>query len=141
MGNFLVKLGAKYLEWSTIVDAPVTYLLTRDEMREYLRDEYGRSGSRDTEERLARCDQYGTSSLYQTRDSLIANNRAGDGDTSLTLDELIAKYQAPPFRLDTEAFDGLVADAKEALTHMGQQQPEELVHEGPRAFAAAKRKP
>lgn len=50
MGRFLIRLdgdeGPRYLEWSTIVDAPVTFGMTREELATHYRDEYGRAGRR-----------------------------------------------------------------------------------------------
>lgn len=69
MARLIVKLVDKkdnnreyYLDWSTIVDAPVTYGLSRKEFDAYYRDEYGRMGMPEYETRMARVDAKGTSS-------------------------------------------------------------------------------
>lgn len=91
MPKCLVKLGSKYVEYSTIVDAPVTAPMTRVEMAQYLRDEYGRSEEHATEERLARCDAKGTSSLLEpSAESAVACNRFGPGESEMSYSELIA---------------------------------------------------
>ena len=80
MGQFIVKVtapdGPRYLEWSTIVDAPVTYGMTLAEFRRHYRREYGASGMRELPERLA----------------FVENNRAGAGETCLTLAQIVDHY-------------------------------------------------
>lgn len=93
MAKFIVKLDDYYLEWSTIVDAPTTYGMSEDEFREYYRDEYGRNGSLDLEERLERCKKYGTSMIPgHTPEDLIVCNRAGPEESELTLKQIKSVY-------------------------------------------------
>jgi hypothetical protein len=96
MGTFIVKLPhatRPYIEYSTIVDAPATRGLTRDELVAHYREEYGERGVAALDARIARADEYGTSSLMgapgerSARDE-VALNRAGKGETCLTLEQL-----------------------------------------------------
>ena len=63
--RYIIKLstprGDRYLEWSTIVDAPVTYGMPLDEFTAYYRDQYGAEGMRALPERMARVEAKGTS--------------------------------------------------------------------------------
>jgi hypothetical protein len=80
-----------FLEWSTIVDAPVTYGMNEEEFLEYLKT-YQKCGLEHTQERIERAKKTGTSSLCYTFDELISFNRAGENETCLTYDELVEKY-------------------------------------------------
>lgn len=93
MGRYIIKLDGHYLEWSTVVDAPVTFGMTLEELRDYYRGEYGYAGSQDLDERLARVEIHGTSA-YSGRDvlSMIRRNRAGPGEVPLHVVEIIEFY-------------------------------------------------
>jgi len=100
MGKFIIKMekegDERYMEWSTIVDAPVTYGLRYDEFLAYYREEHGRRDMDDLLSefgRMARVQKNGTSehgveSVHDT----ISNNRAGDKESHLTYDEIWQKY-------------------------------------------------
>jgi hypothetical protein len=97
MARFIVKLNDGhrdfYLEWSSVVDAPVTYGMSLAEFRAYYREEYGNSSMDELERRLDRVNLRGTSCF--TADSakdLISFNRAGKGETCLTLEQVIDAY-------------------------------------------------
>lgn len=82
-----------YLEWSSVIDAPVTYGMTLEEFKAYYREEYGRKGMEDLDQRLTRVEASGTShALFRSVDDEIANNRAGENCTCLTKDQLIEVY-------------------------------------------------
>lgn len=82
----------EYVEWSTVVDAPVTYAMTRDEMTDYLREEYGRQREHETPARLARCDVRGHSALWpsagNSAEDFIRGNHAGQDGREASLAEL-----------------------------------------------------
>jgi hypothetical protein len=61
MGRFIIKLKDFYLEWSTVVDAPITYGMTLDELKGHIKEEYGNEGLNELEHRLTRVDTKGTS--------------------------------------------------------------------------------
>jgi hypothetical protein len=81
-----------YFEWSTIVDAPVTYGMSLEEFKQHYRERYGSEGMRVLGDRLDRVHVNGTSSLargYHTVDALIEGNRAGPNESELSKEELI----------------------------------------------------
>lgn len=97
MSRFLIKLSSGdkswYLEWSTIVDAPVTRFDSVEELKEYYQREYGRSAMYELDQRLARVEEKGTSSMIdKSVDSVISYNRAGANETCLTKDQIIKYY-------------------------------------------------
>lgn len=97
MGRCLIKIPdgdrSWYLEWSSVVDAPVTYGMSLEELHEYIKDEYGREGLHDLPERLMRVEKYGASALpVRWVAEVIACNRAGEGETKLTLTQIRDYY-------------------------------------------------
>lgn len=103
MGRYIVKLEDQgvdyYLEYSTVVDAPVTYGMTLNEFKAYYKDQYGREGMRNLQERLDRVTEIGTSSrIDDSVDEVFSCNRAGVGETKITKEEIIEIYirQRPP---------------------------------------------
>lgn len=98
MPRFIVKLergpAAWYLEWSTVVDAPVSYGMPLAEFREYVRAEEGSRGLAELDARLERAEAQGTS-LVGSRESArdaVAFNRAGPSESCLTYDELVEEF-------------------------------------------------
>jgi hypothetical protein len=109
MPKYIFKVGEnEYLEWSTIVDAPVSYIYTREGMARYLSQRAGYSGYptsgnpeqdlRDIEQRLVRADTQGTSDMTvdgpQSLDDLMGYNRAGPNEACLTPQEVIEAVRA-----------------------------------------------
>lgn len=95
MSRPIVKLAEnEYLEWSSIVDAPTTYIVDREKMKAYLKKEY-HSSEEEVESRLKRADLYGTSYLHvnESAKELLAWNRAGDKETCLTFEEIREKFK------------------------------------------------
>lgn len=97
MSRFIVKLNDGhrdfYLEWSSVVDAPVTYGLSLDEFKSYYREEYGNSSMAEFERRLDRVNLRGTSCFTaDSAEQLVKYNRAGKGETCLTLEQIIDAY-------------------------------------------------
>lgn len=81
-----------FLEWSTGVDAPITFGMSESELREHVREEYGAVGIADLDERIARCRKRGTSSRIGSLEGYISTNRAGAGETRLTTAQIIDAY-------------------------------------------------
>jgi hypothetical protein len=102
MARTIAEFGGKYLEWSSVVDAPVTYLMSREEFLTYLTEEYGRAGVLDFETRMARVDAQGTSSkLGTTKESLLSFNRAGPDESCITTEAAMGvAYTRPDIRVD-----------------------------------------
>jgi hypothetical protein len=86
--------GERFLEWSTVVDAPVTLGMTEDELRHWHRAEYGRYEDDATiDARIERCRASGTSSFIPSSvEAVVRYNRAGPDETCLTLEEIVADY-------------------------------------------------
>ena len=89
MGEGILKIGGKYLLWSTISDAPVSYGMTLDELRAHVKEETGRRGLLELERRLMRVEEKGTS-FYQDRcvEDTIQFNYAGEDRTCLAIDQI-----------------------------------------------------
>lgn len=78
-----------YFDWSTVVDAPVTAPLTRQEYIDSNAAEYNCVD--ELMVRLDRADKKGTSSMIDDSfDSVIQGNRAGEKESHLSKDKLIA---------------------------------------------------
>jgi hypothetical protein len=99
MGNGIVRLERDgqewFLEWSTIVDAPVTYGMDKAELRAYVKEKYGTDGLEHLDPRINRARAHGHSFMddpSETAADYIVPNRAGPGETELSLDELIDAY-------------------------------------------------
>lgn len=97
MGRYIIKINDKFFLWSTVVDAPITYGLTMDELTESIRFEYGQRGVDELPERLERVQKHGHSALFDmTLAELLDGNRAGENETTITVDEIYQKYAVPP---------------------------------------------
>jgi hypothetical protein len=93
MSRYIVKIKDYYLDWSTIVDAPITFGLVLEEFNKYYKEEYGRVGMLNLPERLNVADKKGTSALdYDDLEDLVTFNRAGPEESCLTLDEIYSAY-------------------------------------------------
>ncbi len=98
MPRYIVKLTDEnvdyYMEWSTIVDAPITFGMSLEEFKEYYQEEYGRRGMEDEfENRMKRVEKKGTSSIIDSSvEAVISCNLAGDEGECLTRQEIIQKY-------------------------------------------------
>lgn len=96
MGRCTIKLAKdKYLEWSTIVDAPITFVQSREEHAAYLLSEYGNHYKEEIEPRLQRADERGHSwqgAPYKNARDAICANRAGPKERNLSLEQIIKIY-------------------------------------------------
>ena len=93
MGRYPVEFGGRYCEWSTVVDAPVTNLMTLEQLREYVRVEQGQHGLDALPGRLERVARQGTSALGgTTRADLLGFNRAGPNESCLDSEEAIVAH-------------------------------------------------
>jgi hypothetical protein len=87
MGRYIAKLGDDaYCDWSTVVDAPVSWVVPRDSAVA----EWG-------EERVSRADRNGTSILDgypagTTPEEIVRGNRAGPKESRLTVAEIIVRF-------------------------------------------------
>lgn len=97
MGRCIIKLteGKRswYLEWSTIVDAPITYGMSLSQFQRHIKDRYGSEGLNELPARLARVEEHGTSAHCDASEVDTAwLNRAGKGETRLTYTEMVKMY-------------------------------------------------
>ena len=94
-----------YVIWCTSLDAPITTVMTYDQMILYInnweddKDFFKSMKKKQFLELLANAKKWGVSTqLVHSENNLdnvlelISDNRAGDGDEPLSLDELIIKY-------------------------------------------------
>lgn len=102
VARFQTPDGWRYLEWSTVVDAPITFGMPLDEFEDWYRDEYGRDGvERFRDVLLSRFDRVvqdadgnlvmaSTTSEFKPRvEDLVLRNRAGDDGTELTMEQIV----------------------------------------------------
>ncbi len=94
MPHYILKIktakGPRYIDWSTIVDAPVSGALTRAEIKEHWKRTYGSAASVDIGDRLKDADKYGTDCFdHSTIEQVIGGNRAGPRESELTLAQII----------------------------------------------------
>lgn len=90
MPTYIIKIENYYLEWSTIVDAPISYGASLEEFRQYYQGKYGSEGMLD--ERLKRVEKSGCSAYHYDLDTLISCNRAGKDETCLTKEQIYQSY-------------------------------------------------
>jgi hypothetical protein len=128
MGRFIAEFGGKYCEWSTVVDAPITYLLSESELREHIRQQYGEEGLAVLGSRMARVAQYGCSGDGYTRQDLLGYNRAGPDESHLATEADIVRYFTPPAPGEEEpeaashvALSGVLLAALENATNPAHQ--------------------
>ncbi len=62
MPRYICHLDGKFFEWSTVVEAPVTIAVTRDQFTEYYQQEYGRANMGDLPDRMDRAEKTSCSS-------------------------------------------------------------------------------
>lgn len=94
MGTFIIKMRDYYLEWSTVMDAPVTFGMSLPEFKKYYRAEYGRWGMEDLEGRLERVEEHGSSARlgFHRPPELFHGNCAGPDESELAKDEIFTAY-------------------------------------------------
>jgi len=93
MSRIIIQLKDFYLEWSSIVHAPITFGMNKKEFELYHHDEYSANGHWDFRERMKRVTEAGTSSHHgMTVKEVISNNHAGPEETELTFDEIYQAY-------------------------------------------------
>lgn len=82
-----------YMEWSTVVDAPVSSLMSLEAFKDWYLGRYPYDHD-DLSDRLERVHEYGTSSLEGTTpEDYLSCNRAGEDESYLTKAEIIAQYR------------------------------------------------
>lgn len=116
MGVILKLAEDKYVEWSGVVDAPVSSVMGKKEVEEYLKILHSREEKVEYEtdpkilamkkeiveskvkQRMERVETNGTSSAMagDTMENTVAGNRAGPREKTLTVTEIIELYTYTP---------------------------------------------
>jgi hypothetical protein len=83
-----------YMEWSTVVDAPITFGCNLEEFTEYYRNEYGRDGMALFEERIKRVEEKGISAFppFDNLENFLKNNRAGEQEKYLDKEAILSYF-------------------------------------------------
>jgi hypothetical protein len=93
MPHYVLKIkGTKktrYIIWSTIVDAPIIYDMTRTDLKKYWEEEYGRSGMRNFDRMMETVEETG-SSIGENPKEIMKGNRAGKNERPLSYDRIVA---------------------------------------------------
>ncbi len=92
MPTMIVAFGELYCEWSTVVDAPVTVLMSEDDFISHYKEEYGNTGIIGLGARMTLAERTGSSSTMYTKQSLLCANHAGEEGAWLSEQGIIAKY-------------------------------------------------
>ena len=84
----------RFVEWSTVVDAPVTYSMSQEELTKWHREEFGRRDHEaNFQDRLQRTIESGTSLRPpQSAKDAVVGNLAGVDEAEISLDEIAARY-------------------------------------------------
>jgi hypothetical protein len=93
MGRAVVKIKDRYFEWSSIVDAPISYGMTFEQLMGYYRYQYGQSGVEGLERDRAKLEETGTTYRRHTAEEVIDMNRAGENEEKLTADEIYERFR------------------------------------------------
>jgi hypothetical protein len=118
---YIVKLGDFYLEWSTIVDAPVNVFKSRERLKKYYMDQAGECFNESGFARkMALVDVYGTDSgvsidVEKAVERTIRRNRAGSKESELTLDEIYRVYCLGEKLDEWSPFDKMVGPIDEGV--------------------------
>ena len=106
MSRFILKtqhpelLTPVYAEYSTVVDAPVTYFMSLADFLIHYREEYGNSGMEDLKERMKRVESKGTSAMmYDSFEDTVRYNHAGPRGSRLSQVDIVRAF------LSEEAYD------------------------------------
>ena len=98
MAHSIIRLNDSsrdyYLEYSSVVDAPVTFGVSLEEFTHGYRLKYGtESLKQEFPDRMKRVEEKGTSSyMYVSVEEELTCNRAGKGETRLTIPQIIDAY-------------------------------------------------
>ncbi len=95
MPRYVLKIKGKketrYMIWSTIVDAPILYDMTREDVVKWWKREYGWSGQYGFDHMMKQVEETG-SSINESPREIIKCNRAGKNERSMSYENIIACY-------------------------------------------------
>lgn len=93
MGRGIVKLAEdKYVEWSTVVDAPISEVFNHKEAQFKIGADF---------DRLDRLNETGTTFVNRTAEDFLSFNRAGENESHLTAAEIVELYTEKTTQKDT----------------------------------------
>ena len=98
MSKYIIKIIDQkenknyYLEWSSIIDAPVTHGMNLKTFKKYYKKKYGTSSMILLKERLKRVEKQGTSAIGNKLEDILCYNRAGEKETTLNKEQILNKY-------------------------------------------------
>lgn len=100
MGQAIIKIKDRYFLYSTIVDAPITPGLTKEEMRRYMLGEAAAEAKLHFEASMRAVEEKGHSFRGCKNNASVADvvicNCAGPDDSTLTLEEIYEQYTHRP---------------------------------------------
>lgn len=95
--SLITYYNGKFMEWSTICDAPLSYFLDEKSFKEHIKENMLPRSSESYETQIIRMERAkvrGTSSfLHESFEDLVAHNRAGLNETTLTIEELWEQFK------------------------------------------------
>jgi hypothetical protein len=95
VGVQILRLGHdQYLLWSNTVDAPVSWVMNRDQMIGRLEEEQVGT-TEHIIELVTTVDRTGSSDPARPLAEVLAENRAGPGETWLSMEEIVQAFAAP----------------------------------------------
>lgn len=97
MPRFIVKLAEdKYVLWSTVVDAPVTRVMTRAKTVDYMTNVYLSDVGSRVHGEMTLADHGGCGAMTWRLADIVDYNRAGPGEAHLPSVEEILQHYGPP---------------------------------------------
>lgn len=95
MPRYILHRNDLFLEWSTVVDSPVSAALERDAFVAHMRATYPPAQNADLERRMERALATGVSVVNPplTLEDVIAHNKAGVDEGELTVDQIFDLYR------------------------------------------------
>ncbi len=98
MGRYIVKLYQnKYVHYSSVVDAPISYVMGREQTKAYMMQEDNQD-EETVERRIARADKIGLSAIdCDDLSGVISCNRAGPKGETITLAQMAEMYASEEY--------------------------------------------
>ena len=91
MGYTIVHHEGRFLEWSSIIDAPICFGMDAVAFRDWCVAKYGTEGAWNLQRRMDDAVTYG-SSAKQSLKEIVWHNRAGPGEGQMTVEDVIRFY-------------------------------------------------
>jgi hypothetical protein len=96
MARAIIKIRDKYFIWSTIVDAPIVYGSTKEQLLNYFINEAIEKAKLAFNDQMERVEDigHGYCGLFKdvSLDEIVSHNNLGENGASLNIDEIYYKY-------------------------------------------------